>query len=261
MVIEEFKAQVLADYKFAFLASQVRLMANERWGSNVPLTSGADVAQVALAKYVQGTDRYVSSSIDLAYTLASGETDPKRFYDRQRRVMSEGRSYMPQWQDVLSFASAYKSSFSKTDSQTESSVVFVTLSSEVLGKGIFLESFFSAVEQRLPVAFVVWNDASVYPNATVSKLFSGFSHLHRNKQGVSVQTVKGDDYVALCRTFEHQVLVSRTEVAPTLTIVEKSSSDTESFSSWIVNKGICSLVTVAEMERACGEVSRYGLDG
>lgn len=260
MVIEEFKAQVLADYKFAFLASQVRKLAFEKWGSCVSLTDGVDVAQVALAKYVEGTDRYISSSIDLAYALASGETDAKRFYDRQRRLFSENKVYTPHWQDVLPFAEAYKNSRTALSSDNKASVVFVTLSSDGLGKGVFLESLFAAVVKRLPIAFVVWNDASVYPNATVSKLFSGFSHLHRNRQGVSVQTVKGNDYVALCRTFEHQISVSRSEMAPTLTIVEQSTDDSEKLSKWIVDKQISQPESLLEIERACAEASRYGLD-
>ncbi|MCQ2235434.1 MAG: hypothetical protein MJZ18_00385 [Bacteroidales bacterium] len=255
MVIEEFKAQVLADYKLAFLASQVCTLAAERW-SDVPVTSGVDVAQVALAKYVHGTDRYVSSSVDFTYALASGETDACRFYNRLRRMKQENKSYVPHWQDVLSFARA----FQRGSAKGSSSVVFVTLPSEALGQGAFLESLFSAVVEQLPVAFVVWNDASIYPNATVSKLFSGFSHLRRDRQGVSVQTVKGNDYVALCRTFEHQVGVSRSESAPTLTIVERSVDDTDMLSSWIIDKQISQKEQISVIEKACVEASRYGLE-
>ncbi|MDO4461135.1 MAG: hypothetical protein Q4C30_01375 [Bacteroidia bacterium] len=255
MVIEEFKAQVLADYKLAFLASQVCALVAERWG-DIAVTSGVDVAQIALAKYVEGTDRYVSSSIDFTYALASGETDACRFYSRLRRMQSEMKQYTPHWQDVLSFARAYK----KGNLTTSTSVVFVTLPSTCLGKGEFLESLFAAVVERLPIAFVVWNDANVYPNATVSKLFSGFSHLRKDRQGVSVQTVKGNDYVALCRTFEHQVGISRTEVAPTLTIVERSVDDTDMLSSWIVDKQISPKEKLNDIERACIEASRYGLE-
>lgn len=258
MVIEEFKAQVVADYKLAFLASQVRLLANEQWPV-VPVTREADVAQVTLAKYVEGTDRYISSSIDLAYALASGETDPKRFYERLRRISAEDKQFSPHWGDVLSFGRAFKNG-SRDGMNRGSNVVFVTLSSESLGRGEFLESFFASVAEQLPIAFVVWNDASLYSNATVSKLFSGFSHLRRDRQGVSVQTVKGNDYVALCRTFEHQVAMSRTNVVPTLTIVERSSVDAENFFEWIVGKQISQIDALKDIERACKDVSRYGFD-
>lgn len=259
MVIEEFKAQVVADYKLAFLASQVRGLACEQW-PDVPVTREADVAQVTLAKYVESTDRYISASIDLAYALASGETDAKRFYERLRRISSENKPFSPHWDDVLSFARAFKGGAQSERDDVSANVVFVTLNSESLGRGEFLEAFFASVAEQLPIAFVVWNDASLYSNASVSKLFSGFSHLNRNRQGLSVQTIKGNDYVALCRTFEHQVSMSRSNVVPTLTIVERSGVDIKRFFEWVVGKQISQADALRDIERACKDVSRYGLD-
>lgn len=259
MVIEEFKAQVVADYKLAFLASQVRGVAREQWPA-MPVTRDVDVAQVTLAKYVEGTDRYISASIDLAYALASGETDAKRFYERLRRISSEDKPFSPHWDDVLSFGRAFKGGADADGNDSSSNVVFVTLTSDSLGRGEFLEAFFASVVEQLPIAFVVWNDASTYSNASVSKLFSGFSHLNRERQGLSVQTVKGNDYVALCRTFEHQVSMSRSNIVPTLTIVERSSVDIKRFFEWVVGKQIAQVDALRDIERACKDASRYGLD-
>lgn len=258
MVIEEFKAQVVADYKLAFLASQVRGVAREQWPA-VSVTRDVDVAQVTLAKYVLGTDRYISASIDLAYALASGETDAKRFYERLRRIASDEKPFSPHWDDVLSFGRAFKGGVEGSDGSA-TNVVFVTLPSDSLGRGELLEAFFASVVEQLPIAFVVWNDASTYSNASVSKLFSGFSHLHRDRQGLSVQTVKGNDYVALCRTFEHQVSMSRSNIVPTLTIVERSGVDIKRFFEWVVGKQIAQVDALKDIERACKDASRYGLD-
>ncbi len=199
--LEEFKQQILTDYRL-----------NLRVCANTPdeALHGCELAQVALSKYIS-TDAYVATFPDNAYTLRTNQSIA---------------------------GNTISSAIEKAIAIKNNAPQIVVCSS---ARHIF-DAIFDATSAQLPIAFVFWNmkdkNGTQRPNSDLLKLFNSFATYFRN--GLSVQAVKGNDYPALCLTFEQQLSTTRTKRLPSVTIVEGADECTNSFSKWITERDIFS---------------------
>ena len=84
--LKQFKELVLEDYRSALLGREARrvALAEADWR---PMTSGFDVAQVALARFAEASDAFVPSGVDLTASFAKGDVSLADFF---RSVFSPG---------------------------------------------------------------------------------------------------------------------------------------------------------------------------
>lgn len=207
--LEQFKQQVLSDYKLALVASQ---------------ETGYDLAQVALSKYITEDDAYIALCQDKAYEI-------------RLKQKPQGTTI----KSAIECAMRVRNDVGKL-------VVCTT------ARHIF-DAIFDAAASQLPIAFVVWNvkDSNGFqlPNSDILKLFGGFSTFFRSN--LSIQAVKGNDYSALCMTFEQQLSFTRTKHLPSVTIVESNDNCTESFAQWITEHELFSAKELLSVSQQCQE--------
>lgn len=111
--------------------------------------------------------------------------------------------------------------------------------------GPLFDKVYNATMQKTPVVLIWWNEpSSKHTNSDILKMLSGFTTVFK-KQALSVQTVKSNDYSALCVTIEKQIAFTRTNHAPSLTVIERSPDAQSAFKQWIIDK---ELSTELELE-------------
>ncbi|MCF0191766.1 MAG: hypothetical protein HUJ96_10950 [Marinilabiliaceae bacterium] len=242
MVIEEFKSQVLNDYKLAYVGSLI-----SKECVNVDC-SGFDVAQVAMSKFVQPMDRHLCRDVDVTYSLASGESDVRRLLSQLKKA----NSVCSDFTDVsLKLAKAMAKG--RDVKQNTYGIIVTTLYGEDFLAGESLHLLLSSCRERLPLSMVVWNNLSDMKNVAMLKVFSGFSQMRRGDKTLNMQSVKSTDYPALCRTFEQQFELTRNSGVPSITFVEKAGDDIVSFASWMNEKKIAEPGVFKAVEEACQE--------
>lgn len=205
--LDEFKKQVLVDYKNAIKCSQSI--------SDMPLekknlvTMDCDVAQIALSKSVEENDSYFPSKIDLAYYISKNTKPQKEFSAIE----------------ALNKAREVKKINNK-------SIVVYTTSERIF------DSIYDAIVYKLPIAFVIWNtiinDRLLFSNSDLLKLYSGFTNVFKNN--MSIMAVKGNDYPTLCISFEKQLAYTRNNCKPSITIVEGDNQSILCFKQWIIDR-------------------------
>lgn len=199
--LEEFKQQILTDYRLTLKAC-----------SNKPATAlhGCELAQVALSKYI-GSSIYFALFPDNVYTLRTNQSVA---------------------------GSTINSAIEKAIATKADAQQIVVCSS---ARHLF-DAIFDATLAQLPIAFVFWNikdkNGMQRPNSDFIKLLSGFTSFFRNS--LSVQSVKGNDYPALCLTFEQQISTTQSKRIPSVTIVEGTDDNANSFSKWITERELFS---------------------
>jgi pyruvate/2-oxoglutarate/acetoin dehydrogenase E1 component/TPP-dependent pyruvate/acetoin dehydrogenase alpha subunit len=258
---EEFKAQVLADYRLACMSREASLI-----GRKEVLTGkakfgifgdGKEVAQIALAKTFQAGDFRSGYYRDQTWVFASGMGTVEQFFsqlyadtDPEADPFSSGRqmnahfataSLDPsgQWLNLterknssadtsptasqmaravgLALASKYYRANPGADPEGNFSVngnevVFCTIGDASTSEGIFWEAINAAGVQKIPLAFIIWDDGygiSVprkYQTTkdNISEVLKGFL-VNDEGEGLDIYRVKGWDYPALCETFEQGI--------------------------------------------------------
>lgn len=251
---DEFKKQVVRDFKHAHLGYEMRRAASRERDCHY-ITSKNDIAQVALAKYIGASDLHLSAGLDLTYSLAMGDIRPLSFFQRlyssaYDTYASDYTGYMP-----IAVGSAIAERILERGTNAKpGSVIVCTVGGTFTADGDFLESVFRAAALQIPLAIVLWNNSGQYTNGNLIKQISGFAQQRKNTLALSIQAVKGGDYPALCRTFEKQIDFARTNRATSLTFVEGCAEETEPMSRWIAEKEICPENKLKEIEAACRQL-------
>ena len=244
--LEEFKKQVVHDYEQACLGEElyktVLLEADCR-----SVTKGCDIAQVALAKFVRPTDNYISAGVDLTYDLAKGRVTVESFFDRlySSSVMSDkavSTGLLP---------IAIGSTMADKRHKTDDGITVCCIGGDFVADGDFLESVYWASALQLPMAIVLWNNSGEYTNGNLMKQLNGFANMRKNEQTLLIQSVKGEDYPALCRTIESQLRFTRESKATSLLFVEQSYNSLQPFADWITQKGIADESRLKDIALQC----------
>lgn len=107
------------------------------------------------------------------------------------------------------------------------------------GDGPMFDAIYNAATYHRPTAFVWWNiHANKQTNSDILKLLSGFTSMFKSK-ALSIQAVKSNDYASLCITLEKQINFTRSNQAPSVTIIDMSDDSLSAFRQWIIEKNIC----------------------
>ena len=258
---EEFKRQVLNDYKNVCLGRELRqAAAKER--SIGSFTACSDVAQVALSKQFCETDWHTSAGIDTTFEIAAGIISPLDFFRRLYFSdfdlrMAASTLHLPQAAGLALASKIYRANPEMADDSFATdgnSVSFCTIGSRFVTDGYFLETVYTAAAQQIPLVVVLWNNTGEYSNGNLMKQISGFVNLRKNSQAIILQSVKGYDYPALCRTFEQVAGQCRSQHVPVVVCVEGCADDAQCMKSWIVDSGLATERSLADIERACTDM-------
>jgi len=258
---EEFREQVLADYRLGCMSREASLI-----GRKEVLTGkakfgifgdGKEVAQIALAKTFRDGDFRSGYYRDQTWVFASGMGTVEQFFsqlyadtDSAADPSSSGRQMnahfatqsldeQGHWKNLtqqknssadtsptasqlaravgMALASKYYRANPKADpermfSVNGNEVVFCTIGDASTSEGIFWESVNAAGVQRIPIAFVIWDDGygiSVprkYQTTkdNISEVLEGF-RVNEDGEGLDIYRVQGWDYATLCETFEQGI--------------------------------------------------------
>ncbi len=239
---DEFKSQVITDFKMASLSREVFDVAQREDLAN-HLTHSSDVAQVALAKFVEEGDVYISSKVDLGFLLAKERTTPFDFFatlfDSSQNISGTSDA------SFLSVAAGSAIAQKRTENKH---ITLCTIGGAMAIDGNFLETVYSAVNERLPLCIVLWNNNGDQSSGNLIKLMSGFAKLGHD--ALSVQAVRGDNYVALCRTFATQIDFARQQGAPSLTFVD-GIDGLSAMSEWVAEHEILTQAKLDDITKAC----------
>jgi len=112
-------------------------------------------------------------------------------------------------------------------SKNGNEVCFCTIGDASTSEGIFWESMNAAAVMQVPMAISVWDDGygiSVPKKfqtvkQSISEALKGF-HRTSKEDGIEIFNVKGYDYMALRKTYEKAITLSRKEHVPVLIHVE-----------------------------------------
>ena len=112
-------------------------------------------------------------------------------------------------------------------SKNGNEVCFCTIGDASTSEGIFWESMNAAAVMQVPMAISVWDDGygiSVPKKfqtvkQSISKALKGF-HRTSKEPGIEIFNVKGYDYIALRKTYDKAIALSRKEHIPVLIHVE-----------------------------------------
>ena len=233
--LKQFKELVLEDYRLALLGREARrvALAEADWR---PMTSGFDVAQVALARFAEASDAFVPSGVDLTASFAKGDVSLADFF---RSVFSPGAdSVCHDSVGRLSVASGLALA-SASGGAADRRVAVCTVSGASCRGGVFYETVAYAAARSLPLCIVVWNDAAGASGGSIIRQLGGFCMSSGGRKTLVMESVKGGDYPALCRVLRQQFLVARGG-ATALTVVSRDEADVDSFAEWIVGKQIAS---------------------
>lgn len=269
---EQFKEQVLADYKLACVSREASLI-----GRKEVLTGkakfgifgdGKEVAQIALAKTFKDGDFRSGYYRDQTWVFASGMGTVQQFFaqlyadtDIEADPFSAGRQMNAHfathsldedghWKNLtqqknssadtsptasqmaravgLGLASKLYRANPSADvdgkfTNNGSEVVFCTIGDASTSEGIFWEAVNAAGVQKIPIAFIVYDDGfgiSVprkYQTTkdSISEALDGFS-LNEKEEGLDIHRLKGWDYAGLCETFENGIAKIRETHIPAL---------------------------------------------
>lgn len=228
--LNDFKNEVLRDYKIACLASIVC----DR--SDVAMSCGTAVAQVALAKYIKPDDRYWPATTDIPLSLS------KDYISLDQIKSNRINQYNNSIESACSEARKMKG--------TQGGKVVFTVDSSLILNSNFFGQVIGASDSA--IAVVVWGVQNDILTINMLKMLGAQSNYPKGSKALNVSMVKGNDYAALCRTFEQQFSYTSTNGALTITIVENTTNDSlGAFETWILDKGICEKHKLEEIKKAC----------
>ena len=246
LTIRQFKEMVQADLRIAMTGRELRRIAAQEVGQG-RITSGCDVAQVALARCLREGDAYVSTDMDLTVGIARRTTTVSSFFNT---LFSDTEKLR---QSVRAGSLSMAVGMALGD---RTGLTVCTIGGEFIADGEFFEALSYASAHSLPLAIVIWNNDGAHTNGNLIRQLSGFGSNVRGGRTLTVEAVKGYDYPALCHVFEEQVTRSR-KGAATLTLVEAGRDDIEGLRSWLDEKQIASSEQMEELSAAVSkEVDR-----
>lgn len=239
--IEEFKQEVINDYRQATLGKMTRLFAN-RYPNNLYITNDCDLSQIVIAKHICNNDLYISPNLNLAFELSTNKISTKQFLDNLRSSNTLNREFINYW-------SIMDSEFINNN---EGRIALICADIHFATEGKFFEAIYQVVMQQLPVAFIVFNNNEQHSNVCLNKLYNGFSFLRNSSgQSLTIQMVNDGDYVGLCKIIEQQLSTTRVQRNPSLTIIDSCSNSTELFYNWLINRHIASANQLQEINDNC----------
>ncbi len=240
--LDEFKNQVVADFKMASLGFELLRTARHE-GDCSHVTHSSDVAQVALAKFLTVNDIHISSGFDLTFLLALDRITPFDFF---RKLFGTSNNAFLRG-DTSFLPMAAGSAMAQKRSGNEG-ITLCTIGGKMSIDGNFLETVYTAVNERLPLAIVLWNNSGDQSSGNLIKLMGGFSKLWHD--ALSIKAVRGDNYAALCNTFESQMAFTRSHCAPSLTFVD-GVDGLAAMGEWICMHKILENSKLQDIANAC----------
>ena len=265
--LKQFKQQVMEDYRTAYSARQMlRTALLDADCGNV--SARCDVAQVALSRFVEPTDTYLSAGLDIASNLAQGQMTIRGFFESlfasesKAEGTSDVMSQASEIQVAVGLALAQVSNAQTDDDEAEGPqsptptaspqhrgqrVVVCTIGSTFSADGEFLEAISFAASRSLPIAVVLWNNSGATTNGNLMRQLTGFAQAVGQRKTLYMESVKGDDYEATCRVMITQMNRTRAG-ATTLTFVSGSDADIDKFKLWLTDKRIATPQQIADLE-------------
>ncbi len=246
--LQEFKNQVISDYKLVTLGSECAKIA-VREESSAGLTLNADVAQVALAKFLTTSDTLVTAAYDLTLQLSAERTRPEQFFLH----LFANNQPLPVNRNAL------LDSFKVSQRTENEGVTVCTIGNESLESGALFGVLHEAskADIHMPLSIIFWNTGIVQSNANLLKMLSIW--LKDRPQEINIQAVSGDDYAALCTTFQSQLRLSR-QGCTTLTLVELRGNPS-AFATWISQHDIASPSDLHAIDQAATQAAETSLRG
>ncbi len=231
--LRQFKDLVVDDYRRALFGREMRMAALGQGGRDC-VTIGCDVAQVALARFVCPADAYVPAALDLSAALVRGDLPASGFL--ASAFSSSCDDFCAGGARSLSVAVGMAAAQASTG-DAGGRVIVCTVGCDAGDDGHFLEALAYAAARSLPLCVVLWNDSESSSGGYLARLLGGFGLSPGGRKSLSIESVRGDDYPALCRVMRQQVEVARAG-ATSLTVVNAAARDVEAFAEWIVAKQI-----------------------
>jgi len=225
---EDFKTQVLNDYKIAVTSRECSLL-----GRREVLTGkakfgifggGKEIPQLALAKAFKNGDWRSGYYRDQTFMMAIGELTIEQFFaglyantDIAQEPMSAGR------QMGGHFFRNVKGINTTKFSDKGNEVAWGTIGNASTSEGLFFETINAAGVLQVPMVISVWDDEygiSVHAKhqttkENISEILSGFQR-DENNNGYEILRVKGWDYVSLIETYQEASKIAREEHVPVL---------------------------------------------
>ena len=250
--IRQFKQSVLSDYRNAFLGHELRRVAMVESDCHF-VTDHCDVAQVALARFVSPSDKFLMTGVDLTLDIARGSISPRNFFSSlfssAYDAFAEGHVAKLSVAVGMAMAKAADASAANSDK----GIVLCSIGGDFSADGEFFESVCFAAARSLPLAVILWNNTGAYTNGNLIRQLGGFGSASKSHRTLSIEAVRSDDYAALCRVMQLQVQRSRQGVT-TLTFVDGIADSIPNFRKWILDKQIATPLQLDEVESSARQL-------
>ncbi len=241
----QFKQQVLNDYRTAFTGQEMRRVGMIEADCHY-ITAQSDIAQVALARFVQPKDEYISAGLDLTLELARQSLSVPTFFSQL--FTSAYDRYAHGTISLLSVAVGMAlSRASMAQGKAVDGIVHCTLGGDFMADGDFFESVCFAAARSLPLNIILWNNSGTTTNGNLIRQLSEFGTLSKSHKTLVIEAVHADDYAALCRVMNTQTSRARSGVT-TLTFVSGTSDGIKTFANWLTEKQIATSDQLSSIE-------------
>lgn len=252
--LKQFKEQVLSDYRMAHAGREALRSARHEADCHF-VTASSDVGQVALTRFVEPADAYVSAGLDLTAEMAMGRQTAHGFFgslfSSATDIYAQGAPSRMAVAAGMALADA-----SRGGAGGRRRIVVCTACGDFGADGDFLESVCYAAARSLPLCIVLWNNNGTTSNGNLIRQLSGFGQTVKGRRTLAIEAVRGGDYAALCRVMATQTDRTRTGQT-TLTFVSGAESEMETFGKWLEERHIATRQQTAEIEaEARQEVER-----
>lgn len=244
---DQFKEEVLKDYKLAQLSRQMSLLGRRevlmRRVKYRTFGDGKELVQIALAKQFRADDWRLDGCGDQTFQLAIGALTPKSFFSAlfnphsvyQGSVSTKAGSGLPGTSSSesrllqslgLALASKiYKKNFDVTEHQgldnRAHQVAFTTVYANSVSEGYLLETLSAASSAQIPLSVSLCDEGRNSPlsekkSPHLSQLLDSFKKSARRVSGLTIYRVKGWDYPSLCQVYSEGVAQCREGHHPVL---------------------------------------------
>ena len=240
----QFKEQVLADYRMAYMGREMLRAAQVEADCHY-VTQLSDVAQVALARFVEPEDAYISAGLDLTAEMTMGRQTARGFFGSLFSAAADIYSHG----SPSRMAVAVGMALADASAGRKGRIIVCTACGDFGTDGDFLESVCYAAARSLPLCIVLWNNNGTTSNGNMIRQLSGFGQTVKGRKTLCIEAVKGGDYAALCRVMMTQTGRSRQGLT-TLTFVSGSEDEMPQFSQWLEERQIASRQQLSGVEDA-----------
>lgn len=253
--LKQFKEQVLSDYRMACAGREALRSARHEADCHF-VTANGDVGQVALARFVEPADAYVSAGLDLTAEMAMGRQTPHGFFGSLFSSATDIYAHGTASRMAVAAGMALADASRGAGQGERRRIVVCTACGDFGADGDFLESVCYAAARSLPLCIVLWNNNGTTSNGNLIRQLSGFGQTVKGRRTLAIEAVRGGDYAALCRVMATQTDRARTGQT-TLTFVSGAEGEMETFGKWLEERHIATRQQTAEIEaEARQEVER-----